>query len=267
MSKDINAKNKDMNTKTAAAQGSQSARSAQGDSVADVIIKTQDLVKTYRKGKIETRALRGVSMEIPRGSFSCIVGPSGHGKSTLMHLIGGLDRATSGDVSIDGISYAELSDNELSELRASKIGFVFQFFNLLQNLTALENIETAMMFNKNGLHSAKEQRARALELLELVGLSEKAHAKPYELSGGQQQRVSIARALANDPEILLMDEPTGNLDSKSEDEVLDQLLYIHKTGKTIVIVTHNTEVSDRAELLYEVRDGRLNSVTRKGVTL
>jgi len=231
----------------------------------DMIIKTQDLVKTYTKGKVETQALRGVSMEVPRGSFSCIIGPSGHGKSTLMHLIGGLDRATSGEVSIDGIRYADLSDNELSELRASKIGFVFQFFNLLQNLTALENIETAMMFSKNGPHSAKEQRSRAMELLELVGLEEKAHAKPNELSGGQQQRVSIARALANDPEILLMDEPTGNLDSKSEEEVLDQLINIHKAGKTIVIVTHNVEVSDKAELLYEIRDGRLNSVTEKGV--
>jgi len=231
------------------------------------IIKTHDLVKTYTKGKIETQALRGVSMEIPRGSFSCIIGPSGHGKSTLMHLIGGLDRASSGEVSIDGVSYADLNDNELSELRASKIGFVFQFFNLLQNLTAVENIETAMMFSKNAPTSAKEQRERALELLKTVGLEDKADAKPFELSGGQQQRVSIARAMANDPEILLMDEPTGNLDSKSEEEVLNQLLKIHKSGKTIVIVTHNSEVSDKARILYEVRDGKLNKVTeleRKG---
>ncbi|MCL2746622.1 MAG: ABC transporter ATP-binding protein [Coriobacteriia bacterium] len=229
----------------------------------EAIIKTHDLVKTYTKGKIETYALRGVSMEIPRGSFSCIIGPSGHGKSTLMHLIGGLDRASSGDVVIDGIKIADLNDNELSELRASKIGFVFQFFNLLQNLTAVENIETAMMFSKNAPGNSKEQRVKALELLRLVGLEDKAHAKPNELSGGQQQRVSIARSLANDPEILLMDEPTGNLDSKSEEEVLDQLLKIHATGKTVVIVTHNTEVSDRAEILYEVRDGKLNSVTKR----
>jgi len=225
------------------------------------IIQTHDLVKTYTKGKVETRALRGVSMEIPRGSFSCIVGPSGHGKSTLMHLIGGLDRATSGGVTIDGTKYDDLSDNELSELRASKIGFVFQFFNLLQNLTAVENIETAMMFSKDAL-SAKEQRTRALELLRTVGLEDKADAKPFELSGGQQQRVSIARALANDPEILLMDEPTGNLDSKSEEEVLEQLLKIHKNGKTIVIVTHNVEVSDKAQMLFEVRDGKLNKVIK-----
>jgi putative ABC transport system ATP-binding protein len=232
-----------------------------GDTHTDAIIKTKNLVKTYKKGKIETQALRGVDIEIPRGSFSCIIGPSGHGKSTLMHLIGGLDRATSGDVTIDGVKYADLNDNELSELRASKIGFVFQFFNLLQNLTALENIETAMMFSANAPKAAKEQRARALELLEIVGLADKAHSKPHELSGGQQQRVSIARALANDPEILLMDEPTGNLDSQSEEEVLNQLLGIHKSGKTIVIVTHNKEVSDKAELLFEVRDGKLSSGT------
>jgi len=176
-------------------------------------------------------------------------------------LIGGLDRATSGGVTIDGTKYDDLSDNELSELRASKIGFVFQFFNLLQNLTAVENIETAMMFSKDAL-SAKEQRTRALELLRTVGLEDKADAKPFELSGGQQQRVSIARALANDPEILLMDEPTGNLDSKSEEEVLEQLLKIHKNGKTIVIVTHNVEVSDKAQMLFEVRDGKLNKVIK-----
>ncbi|MCL2526044.1 MAG: ABC transporter ATP-binding protein [Coriobacteriia bacterium] len=240
---------------------------AAGDTASSAIIETSDLTKTYVRGtakkKVENHALRGVTMSIPRGSFSCIVGPSGHGKSTLMHLIGGLDRASSGTVTIDGINYAELSDNELSELRANKIGFVFQFFNLLQNLTAVENIETAMLFAGKGTHSpaaalsAKEQRVRALELLELVGLGEKADAKPGELSGGQQQRVAIARALANDPEILLMDEPTGNLDSASEAEVLDQLMAIHKAGKTIVIVTHNAEVSDKAQYLFEIRDGKL----------
>ena len=234
-----------------------------------IIIKTHDLVKTYtksfkkagKKSSIETHALNGINMEIPRGSFSCIIGPSGHGKSTLMHLIGGLDRASAGDVSIDNIKYADLSDNELSELRAKKIGFVFQFFNLLQNLTAIENIETAMMFATDDHEGRKDHRKRALELLDMVGLADKADSKPNELSGGQQQRVSIARALANDPEILLMDEPTGNLDSKSEAEVLDHLFAIHKLGKTIVIVTHNKEVSDRAEILFEIRDGNLSSVT------
>ena len=218
------------------------------------IIKTEELMKIYDNSKVKTHALKGVNMEIPGGSFSCIIGPSGHGKSTLMHIIGGLDKPSSGRVFIDGVNISELSDSKLAELRAKKIGFVFQFFNLLQTLTALENIETAMMFNKT---SHKAQRAKAKELLALVGLSDKADAKPSELSGGQQQRVSIARALANDPEILLMDEPTGNLDSESEAEVLKHIFAIHKAGKTVVIVTHNNELAKRAEKLFEIRDGIL----------
>jgi putative ABC transport system ATP-binding protein len=168
--------------------------------------------------------------------------------------MGGLDKPTSGRVFIDGTEISLLNDAGLSELRAQKTGFVFQFFNLLQSLTALENIQTAMMFAK----APKEgQKARAEELLALVGLSEKAGAKPSELSGGQQQRVSIARALANNPDILLMDEPTGNLDSESGEEVLKHIFDIRKTGKTIVIVTHNNEIAGKAEKIFEIRDGRL----------
>lgn len=221
-----------------------------------VIIKTENLEKIYGKSTVKTHALKGINMEIPRGSFSCIIGKSGHGKSTLMHIIGGLDKPTSGNVFIDGANISELSDSKLSELRAKKVGFVFQFFNLLQNLTALENIETAMMF---GGSSSKEQRKKAEELLALVGLSDKANAKPSELSGGQQQRVSIARALANDPEILLMDEPTGNLDSESEEEVLNHILKIHKTGKTVIIVTHNRELAGKAEMIFEIHDGKIKA--------
>jgi putative ABC transport system ATP-binding protein len=227
----------------------------------DSIIKTENLEKIYGrkptalgKGGVKTHALKGVSMDIPKGSFSCIIGTSGHGKSTLMHLIGGLDKPTSGNIFVDGVNLSDLSDSKRSELRANKIGFVFQFFNLLQNLTALENIQTAMMFGKI---PANQQKANAKELLALVGLTDKANAKPNELSGGQQQRVSIARALANDPDILLMDEPTGNLDSESEKEVLEHIFKIHKTGKTIVIVTHNSELAKRAEIIYEIKDGRL----------
>jgi putative ABC transport system ATP-binding protein len=223
------------------------------------IIKTIDLTKEYVIGKVETHALNGVSLEVPEGSFSCIVGPSGHGKSTLMHLIGGLDRPTSGEVEIDGTKISGLSDSQLSKLRANKIGFVFQFFNLLQNLTAVENVEAAMLFADNVTKNAKQQRIKALELLELVGLFDKADNKPNELSGGQQQRVSIARALANSPDILLMDEPTGNLDTKSEEEVLSHLFKIHATGKTVIIVTHNNELADMAEIVYTIRDGRLES--------
>jgi putative ABC transport system ATP-binding protein len=227
------------------------------------IIKTENLVKTYSNGKVETQALKGVSLGIPQGSFSCIIGPSGHGKSTLLQLIGGLDRPTSGEVYIDDIKLSELSDSKLSELRGNKIGFVFQFFNLLQNLTALENVETAMMFNTALRRDAKEQKARAEELLAMVGLADKADAKPGELSGGQQQRVSIARALANDPDILLMDEPTGNLDSESEMDVLTHLFKIHEAGKTVVIVTHSAELAQQAQALLEIRDGKLSKVVKK----
>lgn len=222
----------------------------------NMIIKTENLIKTYNTGRVKTYALRGISLEIPGGIFSCIIGPSGHGKSTLMHLIGGLDKPTEGHVFIDGADITGLSNSELAKLRASKIGFVFQFFNLLPNLTAEENVETAMMFLKT---DEKAQKEKAKGLLSLVGLSEKLRAKPSELSGGQQQRVAIARALANDPEILLMDEPTGNLDSESEAEVLDHILKLHKRGKTIVIVTHNSEIAKKAEIVFKINDGRLKS--------
>lgn len=220
-----------------------------------MIIITENLIKTYNTDKAKTYALRGISLEIPRGSFSCIIGPSGHGKSTLMHLIGGLDRPTEGHVFIDGADIAGLSNSELAKLRASKIGFVFQFFNLLPNLTAEENVETAMMFLKT---DEKAQKEKAKGLLSLVGLSEKLRARPSELSGGQQQRVAIARALANDPEILLMDEPTGNLDSESETEVLNAIFKLHKEGKTVVIVTHNNEIAKMAEVVFEIKDGKLD---------
>jgi len=222
--------------------------------MSNMIVKTENLEKIYGKSFVKTHALKGIDMEIPAGSLSCIIGPSGHGKSTLLHLIGGLDRPTAGRILIDGTNISELSDAKLSQLRADKVGFVFQFFNLLHNLTALENIETAMMF---GRISQCKQRSKAEDLLDLVGLSDKANAKPSELSGGQQQRVSIARALANDPDLLLMDEPTGNLDSKSEEEVMKHIFAAHKAGKTVVIVTHNSELAQKAEIIFEIRDGKL----------
>lgn len=219
-----------------------------------IIIKVENATKIYNGGAVSTAALRGVSLEILRGSFTCIVGPSGHGKSTLMHLIGGLDRPTQGTVHLDGTEISQLDNSALAKLRGQKIGFVFQFFNLLQGLTALENVETAMMLV--GVPE-RDQVARAREMLDLVNLGEKAAAKPSQLSGGQQQRVAIARALANDPEILLMDEPTGNLDSLAEAEVLEILFALHKRGKTIVIVTHNNDIAARAEQVIKVRDGQI----------
>jgi len=219
--------------------------------MSDYIIEVENLKKTYGS-KVKTHALRGVSLKIPRGSFRCIVGHSGHGKSTLLQLIGGLDKCTEGRVIIDGVDISSLSDNKLSEVRGEKIGFVFQFFNLLENLTAKENIQTVMMFAKG---KQKDSNRRALELLELVGLSDKANSKPSELSGGQLQRIAIARALANDPAILLMDEPTGNLDTQSESDVMEHIMNIHKAGKTIVLVTHNNEIANQAEEVFEIRDG------------
>lgn len=221
----------------------------------DIIIKTENLTKTYSNGKVLTHALRGIDLKLPGGMFSCITGPSGHGKSTLMHMIGGLDKPTEGRIFIGGDNITALSNSALAALRAKKIGFVFQFFNLLQNLTAAENVEAAMMFA--GLPE-KQQKEKAKGLLALVGLSEKIKAKPSELSGGQQQRVAIARSLANDPEILLMDEPTGNLDSDSEADVLDAIFKLHREGKTIVIVTHNNEIAQKAEKVFRIKDGRLS---------
>jgi len=223
--------------------------------MSNAIITTRDLSKSYSSGAVTTQALRGVSLEIKKGSFTCIVGPSGHGKSTLMHLIGGLDRPSDGSVFLDGTDISKLDNSQLAQLRGDKIGFVFQFFNLLQGLTAKENIEMAMMLS--GIPE-KEQAAGALKLLAMVGLAEKADSKPSQLSGGQQQRVAIARALANDPAILLLDEPTGNLDSAAEAEVLEILHALHADGKTVVLVTHNNEIAKKAQHVICVKDGRIS---------
>jgi len=223
--------------------------------MSDAIIKTIGLAKSYTSGTVITQALRGVDLEIAKGSFTCIVGPSGHGKSTLMHLIGGLDRPSQGSVFLEGTDISRLDNSSLAKLRGKKIGFVFQFFNLLQGLTAKENIEVAMMLT--GVPE-KEQGMGAMELLAMVGLAEKADAKPSQLSGGQQQRVAIARALANDPGILLMDEPTGNLDSAAEGEILEILHSLHAHGKTVVLVTHNNEIAKKAQHVICVKDGRIS---------
>lgn len=222
--------------------------------MSDSAIRVQDLHKIYNTATLKTHAIRGISLEIPRGSFSCITGASGHGKSTLMHLMGGLDRPTEDRIRLGHSDIIQMSNSELAELRASKIGFVFQFFNLLPSLSAQENVELAMLFARAN-HGA--QGGKAKELLSMVGLSEKLAAKPSELSDAQQQRVAVPRALSNDPEILLMDEPTGNLDAESEAEVLDHVFRLHKEGKTVVLVTHNSEIARRAEIVLQIRDGRL----------
>jgi putative ABC transport system ATP-binding protein len=218
----------------------------------NAIIRTVHAAKNYTSGDITTTALKDVSLEIAQGSFTCIIGPSGHGKSTLMHLVGGLDRPTGGTVTIGGVEISRIPNRELARLRGERIGFVFQFFNLLPGLSARENVEVAMMLA--GVPE-KEQLLRAQSLLAQVGLADKADARPGQLSGGQQQRVAIARALANDPDILLLDEPTGNLDSVAEAEVLDLLQSLHRQGKTVVVVTHSDEVAKRAERIIRVKDG------------
>jgi len=214
----------------------------------------RDVHKTYNGRGVPTTALRGVDLDIEAGSFVCIVGPSGHGKSTLLHLLGGLDRPSSGSVVVLGEHIERMSDAELARFRARRVGFVFQFFNLLKGLTVAENVELAMMFAGT---PRREQSSRAAELLRSVGLEDKLHARANELSGGQMQRVAIARALANDPDALLMDEPTGNLDSASEAEVLAILDGLNAQGRTIVMVTHSPEIASRAGRVVEVRDGRI----------
>lgn len=217
------------------------------------LIRVSGVHKTYEGRSVSTHALRGVDLEIEAGSFTCLVGPSGHGKSTLLHIIGGLDRPTQGTVSVLGDHLEQMSDARLARFRAERIGFVFQFFNLLKGLTVLENVQIAMMMNGA---SARHQGERAVELLESVGLGHKLKARSSELSGGQMQRVAIARALSNDPDVLLLDEPTGNLDSASEADVLGILAELHERGKTLVMVTHSDEVAQRAQRIVEIRDGR-----------
>ncbi|GAB6059136.1 ABC transporter ATP-binding protein [Desulfonatronum parangueonense] len=229
----------------------------------NIILRTMDVFKTYGRGEAATLALRGITLDIPRGSFTCIVGPSGHGKSTLMHLLGGLDRPSSGTVLLDGTDIGDLSSSELARLRGRKIGFVFQFFNLLQGLTAIENVETAMMLAGT---PERDQTERALHLLESLGLGDKTGSRPSELSGGQQQRVAIARALANDPDILMMDEPTGNLDSSAEAEVMSILHSLHDQGKTIVIVSHNNEIAKASQRIIRVKDGMIEAAEQRETT-
>jgi putative ABC transport system ATP-binding protein len=221
--------------------------------MSDFIIKTDKLCKVYDNG-FRTTALADVDLSIERRSFSCIMGPSGHGKSTLLQLIGGLDRPTSGDVFVNGANLAGMTPSLLAEFRNRTIGFVFQFFNLIPVLTVLENVQLAMMLA--GVPD-QTQRERATRLLASLALAEKADARPNQLSGGQRQRVAVARALANDPDILMMDEPTGNLDSKSAEDLLDLFEGLHRQGKTVLVVTHSDAVAARAGRIIRIRDGRI----------
>jgi ABC-type antimicrobial peptide transport system, ATPase component len=217
-----------------------------------IIVEAVGLKKTYMLGKVPVEALRGVNLRVETGEFISILGPSGSGKSTMLNLIGALDKPTSGKLLIDGIDISTLNDNQLAELRL-KIGFVFQFFNLIPRLTARDNVELSMSIaNMN----KQKRRERAIELLETVGLKERINHKPAELSGGQQQRVAIARALANSPKFLLLDEPTGNVDSKTACEVME---IIHKLnvekGVSIIMVTHDEKLAHEAKRTVRMIDG------------
>jgi putative ABC transport system ATP-binding protein len=220
------------------------------------LLEVVNLTKIYSEGtEAETFALNGVSFKVPDGDYVAIIGPSGSGKSTLMNQIGALDRPTSGEVILDGVNISGLSSAELAELRNRKIGFVFQSFNLINRISAVENVEIPLLVTST---PSSERRERALEMLQKMGLRDKANKKPNQLSGGEQQRVAVARALVNDPEIILGDEPTGNLDSNNTGHVMDILEQFHKeSGKTLILITHNMEVANRANRIISIRDGKI----------
>ena len=224
------------------------------DTVVDYLISIRDVVKVYDMGAVKVRALRGVSFDIPRGSFTSIMGPSGSGKTTLMHIIGCLSRPTSGRYRLGGQEVSELRDDALAELRNREIGFVFQTFNLLPRATAQGNVELPLLYD--GIPKRDRQR-RAREALESVGLGHRVDHRPSELSGGERQRVAIARALANNPSLILADEPTGNLDSDSGAEIMTIFRRLHEEGNTLIIVTHEKYIAEQAETILNFRDGQL----------
>ena len=220
------------------------------------VVEATNVTKTYMLGKVPVEALRGVNLKVESGDFVAILGPSGSGKSTMLNLIGALDKPTSGTLLIDGVDISKLNDNQLAELRL-KIGFVFQFFNLIPRLTAKDNVELSMSIANM---SKAERKKRAIELLETVGLKDRVNHKPAELSGGQQQRVAIARALANNPKFLLLDEPTGNVDSKTASEVLTLIKKLNVENKvSIIMVTHDQHLAREANRTVQMFDGEITS--------
>lgn len=225
------------------------------------VLEVIDVKKVYRMGEIEVHALRGVSLSVEKSKWTVVMGHSGSGKSTLLQIMGCLDKPSSGEVVVDGIKSSKMSNSELAHLRNQKIGFVFQSFNLLSSLTALDNVEMPMIYA--GV-SPKNRKKRAMELLEMVGLKERAAHRPTQLSGGQQQRVAIARALANEPQIILADEPTGNLDIKSGEEVLKIFKFLHDNGRTIVTVTHDPDVAKYGEIVITISDGLIINTEKIG---
>lgn len=229
-----------------------------------IAIRLRNIKKIYKMGGQELAALNGINLDIKRGEFAALMGPSGSGKSTLMNILGCLDRPTVGSYELEGKEVAHLSDDELAVMRNKHIGFVFQNFNLLSRISSLENVALPLVYAGVG---ASERRKRAQEVLEAVGLGDRAEHLPNELSGGQRQRVAIARALVNNPEIIMADEPTGNLDTKSTKEIMEIFQEMHGRGKTIILVTHEPEIAVCANRQLLVRDGVITRDEGKGVVL
>lgn len=225
------------------------------------IVELHNLSKFYHMGNSVIKALDDIDIHIDRGDFVAIMGPSGSGKSTGMNLVGSLDLATKGAIFLDGVNIEKLDESDLAQLRGRKIGFIFQSFNLIPNLTAKENVMLPMLFQET---SEEEREQRAEHLLKLVGLEDRMEHYPTQLSGGEQQRVAIARALANDPEVILADEPTGNLDTKTGEKVMEFLNELNEKGKTIIMVTHSPELAhEHARIIYWLKDGKIGKVTKK----
>lgn len=226
--------------------------------MADTVIDIQAIGKTYRIGEVEVHALRSVDLNIKKGEYVALMGPSGSGKSTLMNVLGCLDTPSRGTYVLNGTQVSKMTDNELAEIRNKEIGFIFQTFNLLARNTAIDNVALPLVYA--GV-SKKERIARAEKTLTDVGLGDRMEHKPNELSGGQRQRVAIARALVNNPSIILADEPTGNLDTKTSHEIMDLLEQIHENGNTVIIVTHEEDIAKRAKRIVRLRDGVVESDT------
>ena len=224
----------------------------------DTFVEIQDLRKIYRMGETEVRALDGVSLEIPKGAFVVLIGPSGSGKSTMLYLIGGLDTPTSGSIIVDGVAIEEMDENALARYRRERLGFIFQSFNLVSSMTAADNVSFSLRFS--GVRK-KERFGRAKDLLSAVGLEDRVGHKPTELSGGQQQRVAVSRALVNDPDLILADEPTGNLDTSSGMAIMQLLNELNKKGKTIIVATHDPRMLAFATEVVHLIDGQRVSET------